>query len=136
MPRIFDGFNSSASWLDDFINSQAADDVKKESLAFMEDDIIKAVKTKRYSGLDEALADLRQRVGLTEKAIADITLGITKKATLDAEWHAIHGTMTEELKTLASAKLTLAELASEFDDNEQPIIADAIDNVLEKLPVI
>lgn len=134
MPKIFDGFTGSGSWLEDFINSQAADDTKKESLAHWEDDVIQAVKTKRYSGLDEALTDLKSRVGLTETAMLDLQNGIMRRVAFDREWHTMHKTNTPELKKLAATKHELLALANEFDMRGEQKIADAIDKALLNLP--
>ena len=134
MAKIFDGFNSSASWLDEFINSQAADDNKKETLAQWEDDVIVAVKTHHYSGLDEALIDLKSRLGITEAAADSLKSGILKKVATDVEWHKIHGTTSNELVKLAAVKADLVKLANSFDEEGTQEVSDAIDQTLRKLP--
>ena len=134
MPNIFDGITGSASWLDDFLNSQAATDTKIESIAHWEEDVIKAVKARHYLGLDEALADLKTRTGLTETAMTDLTDGIMKRVSMDKEWHQIHGTSTPQLVVLANTKQDLIELANTFDLHGELKIANAIDLALDQLP--
>lgn len=133
MPNIFDGFNSSAGWLDDFITSQAAADTKEDMVASWENDVITAVKAKRYTGLDEALVDLRQRTGLTETAMTDIRNGILKKTAADQEWHSVLGTSTPQLKKLAEVKIELMNIANEFDMQGNTAVSDAIDSTLDQL---
>lgn len=134
MTNLFGGFTSSASWLEDFIQSQAAADIKKETVVAWEDDVIRAVKAKRYSGLDEALSDLRQRTGLSETASDDMKSSIMKKVAMDKEWHATHGTSSKELRVLSKTKLNLIQLASDFDLIGKKDVADTIDKVLTELP--
>lgn len=134
MAKIFDGFNGSTSWLEDFITSQAAEEVQKEALAGWEDDVIRAVKTRRYSNVEEAITDMQVRAGLSETAACEIKAGVLKKVATDKEWHSIHGTTTPQLKTLANTKINLLQLANDFDGYGELAIANAIDEALSNLP--
>ena len=134
MARVFDGFTSSASWLEDFLVSQSTDELKKETLATWEDDVIKAVKARRYNGVDEALADLRSRTGLTERAMSNLKNGIVKKVAADQEWHDLHGTITPELRQLAQTKKDLIAIANDLDVAGRTDVSDEIDAVIKLLP--
>lgn len=134
MPNIFDGFSGSANWLDDFITSEAALEISKETVTAWEEDVIKAVKTQRYSNLEEALADMRQKTGLTDVVADDIKNGIIKKTAFDKQWHSIHNSTSKELLLLKKAKMNLVQLANQFDDHGEVAVSNAIDEALDKLP--
>ena len=129
-----DFFDKDANWLDDFVCSQNLESIARETTNQWEDDVIQAVKQQHYSSLDDALRSLRERTGLTEKAMQDIRTGVMKKVALDQEWHKKFGSTSAELQLLKQAKTELVSIANELDALGEIEAATALDEALKDLP--
>lgn len=131
MAKVFGGTDS---WLQDFVESDVAVSNEREALASWEDDVIQAVKRQQYSSLDEALADLKHRTGITQTAVAQMKKGIAKKVAFDREWHNSLGTTSPELLKTSEVKTKLIQVANDLDLKGEIALANAVDRIVNKLP--